>query len=252
MRFRSWLLQPSFPGGEDDCVTGDRSLLFERVRPAYSVLHETSCFGTVFFWRGGFLAFLNLMASDFDPDPSFFIEAIVAPVGEDGLPVPSPVLRSVVRSSGPPLIRRSRVDVGSFPRGTSSAISERLTDSCFVEAGIHSVWLPASLALSILRVHQREEVWYFQIADCVVSGHGHRYIFRHFILHPCIGWRISVGDGGLSSSDVSLRLGFVRLSSVACHRSSVLSLFDAVSSRGALVTRDWSYSLLVPLSRVVG
>ena len=64
---------------------------------------------------------MDRKVNGFDPNSLIFREAVVLPFGGDGLPAPSPVLRSVVRLSGPPLVLRSRVDVGPFPRGTSSA-----------------------------------------------------------------------------------------------------------------------------------
>ena len=81
--------------------TRDLSLSPERVRPADSVQDGNSRFCTVICQRGGFSSFPGSEKRVFsDPDPSIFEEAIEVHVGGDGLPVPSPVFRTVDCSPG--------------------------------------------------------------------------------------------------------------------------------------------------------
>ena len=102
-RSGSLLLQSPLPGGESvwRLETRDRFLTPERLRPADVVQDGNSRFCTVICQRGGFSSFLGserLVLSDLDP--SIFEEAIEVHVGGGGLPVPSPVLRTVDHSPG--------------------------------------------------------------------------------------------------------------------------------------------------------
>ena len=82
-------------------ATRDRSLSPERVRPSYSVQDGNSCFCTIICQRGGFSSFPGSERRVLsDPNPSIFEKAIEVHVGGDGLPVPSPVFRTVDRSPG--------------------------------------------------------------------------------------------------------------------------------------------------------
>ena len=79
----------------------DRLVSPERVRPPDSVQDENSRFCTVICQRGGFSSFPGSEGRVLsDPNPSILKEAIEVHVGGDGLPVPSPVFRTVDRSPG--------------------------------------------------------------------------------------------------------------------------------------------------------
>ena len=110
-RSGSWLLQSSFPGGEGVW----RLVSPERVRPPNSVQDGNSRFCTVICQRGGFSSFPGSEGRVLsDPNTSVLTEAIEVHVGGDGLPVPSPVFRSVERSPGLHQGLRSRVSVGTL------------------------------------------------------------------------------------------------------------------------------------------
>ena len=97
-RSGSRLLQSPLPGGEGDwrLEACDRSLAFERLRPADVVQDGNSRFGAVICQRGGFSSFLGSEGRVLsDPDPRIIEEAVEVHVGGDSLPVQSPVLRSV-------------------------------------------------------------------------------------------------------------------------------------------------------------
>ena len=96
-RSGSRLLQSSLPGGEGDwrLEACDRSLSFERLRPAHAVQDGNSRFGAVVCQRGGFSSFLGSEGCVLsDPDPWIIEEAVEVHVGGDSLPVQSPVLRA--------------------------------------------------------------------------------------------------------------------------------------------------------------
>ena len=102
-RSGSRLLQSSLPGGEGNwrLEACDRSLSFERLRPADAVQDGNSRFGAVVCQRGGFSSFLGSEGCVLsDPDPWIIEEAVEVHVGGDSLPVQSPVLRSVDCSPG--------------------------------------------------------------------------------------------------------------------------------------------------------
>ena len=116
-RSGSRLLQSPLPGGEGvwRLETRDRSLAPERVRPADSVQDGNSRFCTVIRQRGGFSSFPGSEACVLsDPDPSIFEEAIEVHVGGDGLPVSSPVFRTVDCSPGLHQGLHSCVSVGTL------------------------------------------------------------------------------------------------------------------------------------------
>ena len=72
LRSGSWLLQSPLPGGEGfwRLETRDRSLTFERLRPADVVQDGNSRFGAVVCQRGGFSSFLGSEGCILsDPDP---------------------------------------------------------------------------------------------------------------------------------------------------------------------------------------
>ena len=118
-RSGSRLLQSSLPGGEGDwwLEACDRSLAFERLRPADAVQDGNSRFGAVVCQRGGFSSFLGSEGCVLsDPDPWIVEEAVEVHVGGDSLPVQSPVLRSVDCSPGLYQSLRGGVGLGSRSR----------------------------------------------------------------------------------------------------------------------------------------
>ena len=118
-RSGSRLLQSPLPSGESfwRLETRDRSLAFERLRPADAVQDGNSRFGAVICQRGGFSSFLGSEGCVLsDPDPWIIEEAIEVHVGGDSLPVPSPVLRTVDCSPGLHQGLRGSVSVGTLPR----------------------------------------------------------------------------------------------------------------------------------------
>ena len=178
-RSGSRLLQSSFPGGEGllRLETRDRSLSPGRVRPADSIQDGNSRFCTAICQRGGFSSFPEsercLLS---DPDPSIFEEAIEVHVGGDGLPVPSPVFRTVDRSPGLHQGLRSCVSVGTLSRDQTSPLSGRLVGSLLLGVGSQAGRPVAPLALSHPRdCDKREEVGSRALTDCEVSRHDHRY-----------------------------------------------------------------------------
>ena len=108
----------------------------ERVRPSYSVQDGNSRFCTVICQRGDFLASLDLKDAVLsDPNPSIFEEAIEVHVGGDGLPVPSPLFRTVDCSPGLHQGLRSRVSMGTLPRDQTYPLSGRLVGSRLFSRG---------------------------------------------------------------------------------------------------------------------
>ena len=97
-RSGSRLLQSPLPGGEGDwrLEACDRSLTFERLRPADVVQDGNSRFGAVVCQRGGFSSFLGSEGCILsDPDPRIIEEVVEVHVGGDSLPVQSPVFTRV-------------------------------------------------------------------------------------------------------------------------------------------------------------
>ena len=118
-RSGSRLLQSSLPGGEGDwrLEACDRSLSFERLRPADAIQDGNSRFGAVVCQRGGFSSFLGSEGCVLsDPDPWIIEEAVEVHVGGNSLPVQSPVLRSVDCSPGLYQSLRGGVGLGSRSR----------------------------------------------------------------------------------------------------------------------------------------
>ena len=131
-RSGSWLLQSPLPGGEGDwqLATRDRSLTFERLRPADAVQDGNSRFGAVICQRGGFSSFLGSEGCVLsDPDPRIIEEAVEVHVGGDSLPVQSPVLRTVDCSPGLYQGLRGSVSLGTLPRDQTSPLPGRLVGS---------------------------------------------------------------------------------------------------------------------------
>ena len=128
-RSGSRLLQSPLPGGEGDwrLEACDRSLTFERLRPADVVQDGNSRFGAVVCQRGGFSSFLGSEGCILsDPDPQIIEEAVEVHVGGDSLPVQSPVLRSVDCSPGLYQGLRGGVSLGTLPRDQTAPLSGQL------------------------------------------------------------------------------------------------------------------------------
>ena len=100
--------------------------------------------------EGDFPASLDLKDAYFQIPihPSILMEAIEVHVGGDGLPVPSPVFRTVDRSPGLHQGLRSRVSVGTHSQDQTSPVSGRLVDSCLFRAGSQADRPVSALALS--------------------------------------------------------------------------------------------------------
>ena len=127
-RSGSRLLQSSLPGGEGDwrLEACDRSLSFERLRPADAVQDGNSRFGAVVCQRGGFSSFLGSEGCVLsDPDPWIIEEAVEVHVGGDSLPVQSPVLRAVDCSPGLYQSLHGGVGLGSRSRYSTAPLPGR-------------------------------------------------------------------------------------------------------------------------------
>ena len=181
-RSGSRLLQSSLPGGEGDwrLEACDRSLSFERLRPADAVQDGNSRFGAVVCQRGGFSSFLGSEGCVLsDPDPWIIEEAVEVHVGGDSLPVQSPVLRSVDCSPGLYQSLRGGVGLGSRSRNSTAPLPGRLVSSLLLGEEGQGVDQGAPLALSHPRdCDKREEVGSRALAVCEVSRYDHRYWCR--------------------------------------------------------------------------
>ena len=236
--------------------TRDRSLSPERVCPADLVQDVYSRFCTVICQRGRFSSFPGFEGRVLsDPNPSIFEEAIEVHVGGDGLPVPSPVFRSVDCSPGLHEGLHRRVSVGTLPQDQNSPLSGRLVGSPLLGAVSQAVRPVAPLTLSHPRDCDRQEVVGSRaLADCEISRHDHRYRGRQGF--SVSGASREIPDGcrellyhGCSPS--SALAGDPRSPGFARAAGSSLSPSDAlfaVASEGALSDPP---SLPVPLPREV-
>ena len=181
-RSGSRLLQSSLPGGEGDwrLEACDRSLAFERLRPADAVQDGNSRFGAVVCQRGGFSSFLGSEGCVLsDPDPWIIEEAVEVHVGGDSLPVQSPVLRSVDCSPGLYQSLRGGVGLGSRSRYPTAPLPGRLVGPLLLGEEGQGVDQGAPLALSHPRdCDKREEVGSRALAVCEVFRYDHRYRCR--------------------------------------------------------------------------
>ena len=181
-RSGSRLLQSSLPGGEGDwrLEACDRSLAFERLRPADAVQDGNSRFGAVVCQRGRFSSFLGSEGCVLsDPDPWIIEEAVEVHVGGDSLPVQSPVLRSVDCSPGLYQSLRGGVGLGSRSRYPTAPLPGRLVGPLLLGEEGQGVDQGAPLALSHPRdCDKREEVGSRALAVCEVSRYDHRYRCR--------------------------------------------------------------------------
>ena len=196
-RSGSRLLQSSLPGGEGDwrLETRDRSLTFERLRPADVVQDGNSHFGAVICQRGGFSSFLGSEGCVLsDPNPRIIEEAVEVHVGGDSLPVQGSVLRTVDCSPG--LYQGLSVSLGTLPRDQTAPLPGRLVGSFLFGEESQTIDQGAPLALSHHRdCDKREEVGSRALAGCEVSRYDHRYRCRQGVSVSGASRKIPVGSG---------------------------------------------------------
>ena len=165
-------------------------------------------------------------------------------VGGDGLPVPSPVFRTVDCSPGLHQGLRGRVSVGTLSQDQTSPLSGRLVGSLLLGAGSQAGRPVAPLALSHpWDCDKREEVGSRALADCEVSRHDHRYRGRQGFSVSGASREIPDGCGELlyhGHSPSSALAGDLRSPGFARAAGPSRSPSDAhftVASEGALVPR---------------
>ena len=206
-RSGSRLLQSALPGGEGDwrLEACDRSLSFERLRPADAVQDGNSRFGAVICQRGGFSSFLGSEGCVLsDPDPWIIEEAVEVHVGGDSLPVQSPVLRSVDCSPGLYQSLRGGVGLGSRSRDSTAPLPGRLVGSLLLGEEGQGVDQGAPLALSHPRdCDKREEVGSRALAVCEVSRYDHRYRCRQGLPVSSKSREVPYGSGEILYDAIS-------------------------------------------------
>ena len=205
-RSGSRLLQAPLPGGESvwRLETRDRSLAFERLRPSDAVQDGNSRFGAVICQRVGFSSFLGSEGCVLsDPDPWIIEEAIEVHVGGDGLPVPSPVLRTVDCSPGLHQGLRGSVSMGTLPWDQTLLSGRLVGPLLFGEEGQAGSPV-APLALSHPGdCDKREEVRSRSLADCKVPRYDHRYRCRQGFSVSGASREIPIGSGEILYYGVS-------------------------------------------------
>ena len=188
-----------FPGGEGDwgLEACDRSLAFERLRPADAVQDGNSRFGAVVCQRGGFSSFLGSEGCVLsDPDPWIIEEAVEVHVGGDSLPVQSPVLRSVDCSPGLYQSLRGGVGLGSRSRYPTAPLPGRLVGPLLLGEEGQGVDQGAPLALSHPRdCDKRDEVGSRALTVCEVSRYDHRYRCRQGLPVSSTSREVPYGSG---------------------------------------------------------
>ena len=206
-RSGSRLLQSSLPGGEGDwrLEACDRSLSFERLRPADAVQDGNSRFGAVVCQRGGFSSFLGSEGCVLsDPDPWIIEEAVEVHVEGDSLPVQSPVLRAVDCSPGLYQSLRGGVGLGSRSRDSTAPLPGRLVGSLLLGEEGQGVDQGAPLALSHPRdCDKREEVGSRALAVCEVSRYDHRYRCRQGLPVSSKSREVPFGSGEILYDAIS-------------------------------------------------
>ena len=206
-RSGSRLLQSSLPGGEGDwrLEACDRSLSFERLRPADAVQDGNSRFGAVVCQRGGFSSFLGSEGCVLsDPDPWIIEEAVEVHVGGDSLPVQSPVLWSVDCSPGLYQSLRGGVGLGSRSRYSTAPLPGRLVGPLLLGEESQGVDQGAPLALSHPRdCDKREEVGSRALAVCEVSRYDHRYRCRQGLPVSSKSREVPCGSGEILFNAIS-------------------------------------------------
>ena len=205
-RSGSRLLQSPLPGGESVwwLETRDRSLAFEQLRPADAVQDGNSRFGAVICQRGGFSSFLGSEGCVLsDPDPWIIEEAIEVHVGRDGLPVPSPVLRTVDCSPGLHQGLRG-MSVWAHSREIRPPLSGRLVGPLLFGEEGQAGSPVASLTLSRPRdCDKREEVRSRALAVCEVPWYDHRYQCRQGFSVSGASREIPIGSGEILCYGIS-------------------------------------------------
>ena len=237
-RSGSRLLQSPLPGGEGDwrLETCDRSLAFERLRPADVVHDGNSRFGAVICQRRGYSSFLGSEGCVLsDPDPRIIEEAVEVHVGGDSLSVQGSVFRAVDCSLGLYQGLRGSVSLGTLPRDQTAPLSGRLVGSLFFGEESQTVDQGAPLALSHPRdCDKREEVR---------SRYDHQYRCRQGFSVSSTSREIPVGGGEILFHAISpgpAVAGDSWSPGVAGAVGSSLSSSDAllaVASEDALVPR---------------
>ena len=205
-RSGSRLLQSPLPGGENvwRLETRDRSLAFERLRPADAVQDGNSRYGAVICQRGGFSSFLGSEGCVLsDPNPWIIEEAIEVHVGGDGLPVPSPVLRTVNCSPGLHQGLRGSVSMGTLPWDQTSPLSGRLVGPLLFGEEGQAGSPVAPLALSHPRDCDKREVRSHALAGCEVPRYDHRYRCREGFSVSGASREIPIGSGGILCYGIS-------------------------------------------------
>ena len=246
-RSGSRLLQSPLPGGEGvwRLETRDRSLTFERLRPADVVQDGNSCFGAVVCQRGGFSSFLGSEGCILsDPDTRIIEEAVEVHVGGDSLPVQSPVLQTVDYYPGLHQGLRGSVSVGTLPRDQTSALPGRLVGPLLFREEGQAGRPVAPLALSHPRdCDKREEVRSRAFAGCEVPRYDHRYRCRQGFSVSGASREIPIGRGEILCYGISpgsalagdpRSPGFAR--AAGSSRSSSDAIFT-VATEDALVPR---------------
>ena len=183
----------------------DRSLSFERLRPADAVQDGNSRFGAVVCQRGGFSSFLGSEGCVLsDPDPWIIEEAVEVHVGGDSLPVQSPVLRSVDCSPGLYQSLRGGVGLGSRSRYPTAPLPGRLVGPLLLGEEGQGVDQGAPLALSHPRdCDKREEVGSRALAVCEVSRYDHRYRCRQGLPVSSKSREVPCGSGEILFNAIS-------------------------------------------------
>ena len=246
-RSGSRLLQSSLPGGEGDwrLEACDRSLAFERLRPADAVQDGNSRFGAVVCQRGGFSSFLGSEGCVLsDPDPWIIEEAVEVHVGGDSLPVQSPVLRSVDCSPGLYQSLRGGVGLGSRSRYPTAPLPGRLVGPLLLGEEGQGVDQGAPLALSHPRdCDKRDEVGSRALAVCEVSRYDHRYRCRQGLPVSSKSREVPYGSGEIlfhaisPSSALAGDLGSPGFAGVVGSSRSTSDALLAVASEVPVVPR---------------
>ena len=181
-RSGSRLLQSSLPGGEGDwgLEACDRSLAFERLRPADAVQDGNSRFGAVVCQRGGFSSFLGSEGCVLsDPDPWIIEEAVEVHVG--GTVYQFKALCFGL-STAPPVFTRVFAAVSAWAHARGIRLLRYLDDwlvlSSSEKKAKESIRELLSLCRTLGIVINEKKSDLVPSAVCEVSRHDHRYRCR--------------------------------------------------------------------------
>ena len=181
-RSGSRLLQSSLPGGEGDwrLEACDRSLSFERLRPAHAVQDGNSRFGAVICQRGDFLASLDLKDAYFQIPIHGSSRKLLRFMSEGTVYQFKALCFGL--STAPQVFTRvfAAVSAWAHARWNSTApLPGRLVGSLLLGEEGQGVDQGAPLGLSHPRdCDKREEVGSRALAVCEVSRYDHRYRCR--------------------------------------------------------------------------